>query len=234
MLAELRTLLILQERDRKIRAIRAELKQAPLDRKAFETKAAQTSSAYEAAKLRAKTLEMERKSLENDAQAKRDQIQKYSRQRAETRKNEEYTALTREIEHCEAAIRGIEDRELELMDAIESHKAVLATAEKEQAEGTARVKRQLQAMDEKTALLASELAGLEEERKGVAAPVDEELLSLYERLFVKKDGLAVAALAGEICQGCHMKVTAQIIHSVKAERTVTHCVQCGRILYLER
>jgi predicted nucleic acid-binding Zn-ribbon protein len=111
---------------------------------------------------------------------------------------------------------------------------ILTAAEKEHLESQARAARQLEAMDQKVATLTQDLAKQEAERKELAAPVDEELLNLYDRLFFKKEGMAIAALVGEVCQGCHMKVTVHSIHEVRAERHVTHCVQCGRILYLER
>jgi predicted nucleic acid-binding Zn-ribbon protein len=63
--------------------------------------------------------------------------------------------------------------------------------------------------------------------------VDEDLLDTYQRLFDKKDGIAVAALANELCQGCHVKAQTHIIHAVKAAKEVTTCLNCGRILYLE-
>jgi len=70
----------------------------------------------EAAKLRGKQIESERKQLELDVEAKKTQIEKYANQQLQTRKNEEYRALAHEIETCKADIHKIEDKEIELME----------------------------------------------------------------------------------------------------------------------
>jgi uncharacterized protein len=41
----------------------------------------------------------------------------------------------------------------------------------------------------------------------------------------------VVALEHEVCTGCHMKVTTQTAHRVKAGKEIVSCENCGRILY---
>src|SRR6266511_2805670 len=97
MLRDIEQLLILQDSDRRIRALRKELELAPQERKELEEKLAVSTKQLDAAKLKAKELEVERKKLENEAQSKRDTIAKYNTQKFQTRKNEEFQALTNEI-----------------------------------------------------------------------------------------------------------------------------------------
>ena len=86
-------------------------------------------------------------------------------------------------------------------------------------------------LDEKGATLEGQLNQLTAERTEIAAKVEEELLSLFERLFVSKGDAAVVALEHEVCTGCHMKVTTQTAHRVKNGKEIVSCEQCGRILY---
>src|SRR4051812_8781057 len=109
MLSEIEQLLILQDRDRKIRSRRVELTNAPLERKGCEQRLASAEKAVEAAKLKGKEIEVERKKLENEAEAKRGQIAKFQTQKFQTRKNEEFQALNHEIERFEKDIQSIED-----------------------------------------------------------------------------------------------------------------------------
>ena len=51
MLQEIEKLLVLQDRDRKIRTLKQELKMVPLERKELETRFASTSASLENAKL---------------------------------------------------------------------------------------------------------------------------------------------------------------------------------------
>ena len=82
-------------------------------------------------------------------------------------------------------------------------------------------------------LADEQLAALETERKGIVTGVDETLLSIYERLLKVKGDAAVVPLIDGLCRGCHMKVTTSTHLSAKAEKEITHCEQCGRIVYLE-
>jgi uncharacterized protein len=231
MLKEIEQLLVLQDRDRKIRALQAELKLAPTERKDFEEKFAVGTRQLEAAKLRAKEIELERKKLENEAESKRTTIAKYNTQKFQTRKNEEFQALTHEIERFECDVRTIEDRELELMEAAEQQKQTIAGAEKAAADAQSQYARQIQYLDEKIAAINSQLGDLEAERERLASKVEEDLLDTYNRLFRSKSDQAVVAFEHDVCTGCHMKLTASTSAKVRAGKQITHCEQCGRILY---
>jgi len=226
-------LLIIQDRDRKLRQLKTELKNAPLERKALEGKLTGTSAALDAAKLKAKEIEVRRKDLENQVHLLNERIQKYEHQKLGTKKNDEYQAYDHQIETLKKEIAEIEDRELELMEAAEAQKPIVASAEKEAAATKAQVERQLNDLSEKVKSIEAQQVAILADRAKLTTAVDEDLLDTYQRLFDKKDGVAVAALANEICQGCHVKSQTHIIHAVKAAKEVTTCLNCGRILYYE-
>ena len=230
MLPEIQNLLILQDRDRKIRMLRQELDAAPHERRDAEDKLAAAVRNLDAVKQRAKEIEVERKKLENEAQAKRDSIAKFQTQKFQTRKNEEFQALNNEITRYEGEIRGLEDRELESMEEAEKVRALVAESEQQTKTVKAQVARQLGDIDAKLGSLAAHLQEVETERAGLAVGVDEDLLDTFDRLFANKSE-AVVPLEHETCMGCHMKVTTQTVVKVKGGREIVHCEQCGRILY---
>jgi hypothetical protein len=231
MLQEIEQLLILQDRDRKIRTLKFELKMSPEERKEAEDKLAANAANLEAQKLQAKTLEVEKKKLEVDAQVKRDLIGKFRGQQFQTRKNEEFQALTNEIKHAETDIQTIEDRELEIMDQIEKQRAINATAEQESAKIKNQLNQQLVDIDAKIKTIASRLETLEADRAKLTEGIDEDLLSRYERLFASKGDVAVVPVEHEVCMGCHMKITTQTAVRVKGGKEIVSCEQCARILY---
>ncbi len=230
MLPEIEKLLVLQDRDRKIRALKQELKLAPTERKEFEDKQVEAIKKLEAVKLKAKEVEVERKKLENEVQSKKDTIAKYQTQKFQTRKNEEFQALNNEIKRYEGEIQTIEDRELELMENADTMKAQVAETDKETQAVKAQVERQLANITSKIDAVGAQLKEIEAERAKLAADIDEDLLDIYNRLFTSKHE-AVVALEHDVCMGCHMKVTTQTVVRVKGNREIVHCEQCGRILY---
>lgn len=231
MLPEIEQLLVLQDRDQKIRTLRQELKIVPLERKEMEGKLAAGAAELDEMKQKAREVELEKKKLEVDAQAKRDQIAKYKTQQFQTRKNEEFQALGNEIKRYENEVQTNEDRQLELMEQAEKMKASVAVAEKEHAQAKSQIQAQLGDLDGKVRAIETQLQQLETERKNLAQQIDEDLLDHYERLFANKGGLAIAPLEHEVCMGCHMKITAQTAVRAKANKEVVTCEQCGRILY---
>ena len=230
MLPEIEKLLVLQDRDRKIRALKQELKLAPLERKEFEEKLVEAIKKLETTKLKAKEIEVERSKLENEVRAKRDTIAKYQTQKFQTRKNEEFQALSNEIKRYEGEIQTIEDRELELMENADKMKEEVSSTDKETQAVKAQVDRQLANIASKIEAVNVQLKEIEAERAKLAADVDEDLLDIYNRLFTNKHE-AVVALEHGVCMGCHMTVTTQTVVRVKGNREVVHCEQCGRILY---
>ena len=161
MLPEIEKLLVLQDRDRKIRALKQELKLAPLERKDLDEKLADAVKKLEAVKLKAKEMEVERKKLENEVQAKRDSINKFQTQKFQTRKNEEFQALNNEIKRYEDEIQVTEDRELELMEGADKAKVVIAETDKETQAVKGQVERQMADIAAKIDTVAVQLKELE-------------------------------------------------------------------------
>ncbi len=228
---ELEQLLVLQDRQQKIRQIENEVRTLPLQRKNLEGQLAANASAVEALKQRGRHVEVDRKKLELDVGTRQESVSRLKTQQYQTRKNDEFQALGHEIERYENEIRKIEDDELELMDQADKVKLQLAAEEKKAATAKDSISRQLVDLDEKSKTLESRLQGLSKERAELATRIDEDLLNRFDRLFKSKGDAAVVALEHEVCTGCHMKVTTATAMRVKAGKEIVSCEQCGRILY---
>ena len=131
MQAELEKLLILQDRDQRIRQIGLEIKTLPQQKKNLEAQLAATAASLESLKQRARQLEVERKKLELDVGTRQNSISRLKTQQYETRKNDEFQAMGHEIERYENEISKLEDAELELMMQADKLKAEIAEMEEE-------------------------------------------------------------------------------------------------------
>jgi predicted nucleic acid-binding Zn-ribbon protein len=228
---ELEQLLVLQDRQQKIKQIQTEVRSLPLQQKNLEAQLAASIAGVEALKQKARQLEMERKRLELDAGTRQESISRLKTQQYETRKNEEFRAMGNEIERYEKEIHTIEDQELELMDQAEKLKTEIGLETKKSSAAGDSVTRQMADLEEKSKTLETRLNALTNERAELAGKMDEELLARFERLFASKGDAAVVALEHEVCTGCHMKVTTQTAHRVRNGKEIVSCEQCGRILY---
>jgi predicted nucleic acid-binding Zn-ribbon protein len=227
-------LLILQDRDRRIRQEQGELSRIEPERQTLKAKAATAQAELENAKLRIKQIESARKDLELEVEGKKQMIVRYSNQQFQTRKNEEYRALAHEIDTCKAAIFEIENREIEFMEQAEA-------AQKEVLRATQAAKDARSLMDEQVAQLGGreenlkkELAQLEANREELASAVDETARSRYERLMRSKGENVVVGVEHGVCGGCHMKLPPQLLVTCQGEKELVGCSNCGRILYYTR
>ena len=230
MLPEIERLLLLQDRDKKARSLRGELKTVPLERKSLEEKLSAAKQLSQDTHYRQRTAEVEQARLENEIRSRKEQIAKYETQKMQTRKNEEYQALNHSIAHVRGEISGIEDRQLQLMETLDELKPQVAEADRAAAAAAQLVERQLADLEKKAEQLSAQLAELDATREKFTAGLDEDLLDDYRRLFTTKNE-AVVALRNEVCSGCHMKVTVATVTAVKARKSIVHCEQCNRILY---
>ena len=231
MYPELEQLLVLQDRQQKIRQIETEIETVPLQRKSLEAQLAASVAGVEVLKQKNRHVEMDRKKLELDVGTRAETIARLKTQQYQTRKNDEFQAIGHEIERYENEIRKIEDEELELMVQADTIKVDLAEEEKKAGVVRESIARQTKDLEAKSATLQSQLEELSKERAEIAGNIDEDLLSRFERLFKSKGDAVVVALEHEVCTGCHMKVTTQTAHRVKAGKEIVSCENCGRILY---
>jgi predicted nucleic acid-binding Zn-ribbon protein len=228
---ELEQLLVLQDRQQKIKQIQTEVETLPLQKRNLEAQLAGSVAAVEAFKHKARQVEVNRKKLELDVGTRSESIARLKTQQYQTRKNDEFQAIGHEIERYENEIRKIEDDELELMVEADKLKAELGAEEKKAVTVRESVARQTTDLDAKSTTLQSRLEELTKERAEIAGKIDEDLLGRFERLFKSKGDAVVVALEREVCTGCHMKVTTQTAHRVKAGKEIVSCENCGRILY---
>ena len=224
-------MLILQDRAQKIRQVEAELRSMPLERASLDAQVAAASASLEAVKDQARHVERDKKKLELDVGTREESIARLKTQQYETRKNDEFSAMGREIERYQTEISGLEDQELELMEKADQLKTQIAEEEKRAAAGKESIAKQIINLDSKQETLTERLEGLKKEREELAGKVDEDLLDLFNRLFVSKGDAAVVGLELDVCTGCHMKVTTATAVRVKGGREIVSCEQCGRILY---
>jgi uncharacterized protein len=231
---QLEQLLVLQDRQQKIRQIQMEIETIPLRRKSLETQLAASASAVDVLKHKTRQLEVDRKKLELDVGTRTESIARFKTQQYQTRKNDEFQALGHEIERFENEIRKIEDEELELMVRADEFKIDLAEEEKKAAGVKESIARQTADLDEKSKALESRLEDLTRERAELAGKIDEDLLGLFERLFTSKGDAAIVAIEHGVCTGCHMKVTSATAASARAGKEIVSCENCGRILYEQR
>ena len=74
------------------------------------------------------------------------------------------------------------------------------------------------------------LEGIRSERKSLITDVDETLLDRYDRIRIRKGGLALSQIDDESCGACHMALPPQVVNEVIGGK-IKSCPSCQRLLY---
>lgn len=224
-------LLVLQERDSRRLVLEQQLKSVPREIAAVEARIAAEKQAIETAKAEWHGLESKKKLLETEIQSAEGKVAKYKTQQLEVRKNDEYRALTHEIETTEAVIGGFEEEELKIMYEIDGAKKRFAAAEAELKANIAGHETKIRSLRERDAQLQGELKAAQEAVAAARPEVPDPQLRIYDRLAVKPGHPVCVTVNGGKCGGCHLKVPTHIEVMARTGSEIATCDQCGRIAY---
>lgn len=230
---DVRALLILQDRDRRLMALDKDLVKLPQDEVRAKAKLAGDEAAVAKAHQAVLECELRVKKIDLDSETRCTTIKRLKNQQFETRKNEEFVALGHEITRYEKELDTFETKQLEAMEEVDVARTAQRAAEAGLTNTRKLVEEDLASLQQRQARMKEDRAETLAERDKALTAVSEELLPLYQRLMKSKDGMALAPMHDGKCQGCHMKLIASTVVAVQSERELARCEDCGRILYLE-
>lgn len=231
----LEKLLILQDRDARRIGLEAQLKTVPGDVALVENKIAAEKQAIEEARAELRQLETDKKLLETEIGSAEEKLAKYRTQQNAVKKNDEYQALGHEIETMETKVGDLEEKELEIMYAIDEAKQRFEEAEKVLRDNIAGHEGRIATLRERETNLQAELKEALTEVEAAREPVELVPLRLYDRIAKFHMPVCVPLKDGK-CGGCHLKVSSEVESASRGKSQdgqLATCDQCGRVVYWE-
>lgn len=225
------TLLVLQDRDRRIKQLTRDTEEIPARKKLSEERLREHKASLDASQESLKRNSAAIKNVELEIESQRQRILKLRTQQNTVRTNEEYRAIEREVAGVEKLIRDEEDKEIVLMEETDGLRANSTLMEQRLKQEEQVVKADADALEQRLAGIREEMSRLQAERSTLAAGVDVEWLSRYERIFKHTGDFALVPVENGSCGGCHMKIPPQLVQDAKRNETMTCCSFCGRLLY---
>lgn len=229
---QIEKLLILQDRDITLQRIEKELLRVPRERSLIESEIATERTKIEAAHQTIKELEVERHEVDTEVKSKEAANNRFRNQQLEVKKNDEYRALTQQIEQNEADILKLEEQEIELMLRIDASRTEYE-AEKAKIEALIEGRNQaLVRLAETEANLNSQATAARKELDAARAATDDDYLMHFDQIkrMVKRAPYLVP-LTDQKCGGCHLRVSNEVASSVRTTETPSFCDQCSRMVY---
>jgi hypothetical protein len=229
---DLRTLLRLQELDIRARDLRQEREAQDAAIASLREEIAEKERA--AAGERERVLKERSKIKEIDLQIeeKKGKIVKFEQQLLQIKNNKEYQALLHEIAGIRADIRMLEEKDLLVMEEEEEEAGRLEEEKRKIADSRKRLEEAEAKARQEFSRIEGDQAAVAKNRKVVEAALDPDLHDKYDRIFRNKPHRALVAVVNDSCQGCNMRLTAQILNDLHKDERILYCENCGRLIYL--
>ncbi len=228
---QLKRLIELQEKDNEINDLRKCLEIVPgqiaSGQKDLEGKKGKLNALQE----EIDSLKKQRNQLEQDAKTEADHMAKTKTKLPTVKTNKEYTAILHETDAIKAKITEIEDKELEVMELLDAKEQTIPGLEAEFKDEEGQFNQYKKKKEEEQARAKKELEEAEARRAGLANEIDPKFVSLYDKVRESRENLAVVAIKGETCQGCHQNLQPQVALEVRTGEKLHQCQSCDRFLY---
>lgn len=172
------------------------------------------------------------RAIERQIEQKQAEFAKYNAQLPMIKTNREYKAIIVEIDMVEKEISEFEEQVLTKMGEVEELEAKSTVSAAEVKKAQEEIDKEKENLRQKQKAIEESLEGTRSERQTLVTFVDNTLLSQYDRIRVRKGGLAVARVLDESCGACHVELPPQVVNEVIGGR-IKACPSCSRLLYWE-
>jgi predicted nucleic acid-binding Zn-ribbon protein len=228
---DIEILLKIQEKDVKAYALKKEAQILPQDLKSVKDKVQDAENKLKERHEETKKIQVAKKDLELDLEAKQENIKKFETQLFQIKTNEEYKAMQKQITDLKFGCGLTEDKILEKMEEIEKSQILAKEAEAVVASVKKEFEEQQKEINKKIEDVKVQIENIQKERDEATKDVSPEFLKRYEVILKNKHGAAIVAVENKTCQGCHMILPPNVINEVKRGTTVVVCDNCARILF---
>ena len=184
-------------------------------------------------KERMKELEVESHKGEVRIAEINDKVNKLKDQLFLVTNNKQYDALMHEMDHMKEERTTIETETFSFLEEKETLTESVETMESELGSLSNDLIVRREKLESAISDSAEEKSILEQQRSEQVNGIDLNTVSIYNRVFEARDGLAVVNLSGNGCGGCGAHIPMQKVTEVRANTTIHRCDVCGRFLYSE-
>jgi len=231
MLAELKTILDIQEVDMKMIRLLRLRKERMKEIEQIDVLRSELGLQLEEKNKEVEALSLEIQDLEEKIQEINARVKKLEAQQGSVKKVDEFNTLTQEITQTERERINLEHKVSDLVDRKNAEEEILV-----------KIRDSLQASEESSRALQEEIRStleeiqteghhLYQEREAFVKQAEPSILKIYERLLHNKKDRVIVPIENRICTGCHIALTAQHENIVRKSDNVVFCEHCSRIHY---
>lgn len=176
-------------------------------------------------------LEQERRILDLELSEELAHVKSRQSKMMQVQTGREQTAILKEIEDGKQGIKEKEEKIVLIMEEVESLTAQIARQKELVQEEGKNLTAETGSTKETIEAIIKNKEGQDQSRQQHASQVEAKLLSKYNVLRERRNGLAVANVLAGVCQGCFMSIPPQQYNILLRGDRHLECPVCQRIIY---
>ncbi|MDP2359511.1 MAG: C4-type zinc ribbon domain-containing protein [bacterium] len=228
---ELMLLIELQKIDNQFRDVEISKGTLPQELERLQQEERDLSVMREQSQVRLKELELDLRKRERRHDELKLKVAELQKRLFSTQTNQEYEAVTREIEFHQDALMENEQAMQTAMEQQEELESKLGESAERAIRLTESLGRMRGQFAEHTTASATRIGELDAHRAELCTRIPKPLLSHYDRIRKAKDGRGVVSVyRSSSCGGCFQALPPQKINKVRQMDDLVLCEICGRIL----
>ena len=229
--ADLERLIVLQRLDSAAHDAQRKLAEGPEREHALEARLTAARDAVAAAKAKLTESQTVRREHEKTVALHQGRLSKFREQAMSVKTNQEYHAIQKEIEFAQTEMKAAEDAVLEKMIEGDDLTAGVKRADSELAVEQKKIDADTKAMTAEAAELKAALEKLAAERADIVKSLTPQVLSTFELIASRRNGIAIAEARDGICVLCHVRLRPQVFNNILKNDQIIQCDSCNRIMY---
>lgn len=228
---DLEQLIALQRLDSAAADAQKRLAEEPERLRALDARLAAATADVASSRERLAANQTARRDIEKDVAVHQGRLSKFREQAMAVKTNQEYHAIQHEIAYAQTEIKTREDRILELMVEADELTAQVKRAEAALAAEQKAVESDRRTLAAELDQLKGELERVARERAAVISGIDPGVLSVFERIAKRRNGVAMAEARDGTCMLCHVRLRPQVFNTIRRNDEIVQCDHCNRIMY---
>ncbi len=151
----------------------------------------------------------------------------------EVKNNKEYQAMLKEIETAEKTRGEIETQIITLIDEMDKLTVLVKKDEETLKQATQKREEEKKIIENDLNTVDADTASWNQKREDLQKRIPADLLSRYEKIRKRNNGVGVISVWKSVCNGCHMNIPPQMYNELQRSTELLSCPNCNRIMYFE-